>query len=188
MARFQTGLGALALLVLLLVSASCAPQDVNGLRQSYTAELNSWFKVEEPAAAEAMITVEGEADGDTEGDAASMQGGEEGAGEEMPDEMAETLTVTQKVTLDILIQHNGAGELPVVTLDVTQADSNGNEKQNWKLPVDTIDLRGVKQITREIEGVEVAPGDVFAVEVRSRVPPGEQSEYPEFATQPSPSS
>jgi len=183
-ARFQTDLGALALLVLLLAPTSCGPQDVNQLRQNYTAELNSWFIVEAPGAAQAMITVEGEADeemsGETEGD-----GGE--SGEEMPDEMAETLTISQKITLDILLQHNGAGELPVVTLDLSQVDADGNEKQNWRLPVDASDLVGVEQITKSLEGVVVAPGDKFAVAVRSYVPPEEQSEYQEFATQPSPS-
>lgn len=191
MARLQTGLGVLALFVLLLVSTSCGPPDVNQLRGNYSAELNSWFKQEAPTAAEAMITVEGETEGEA-GEATDDMAGEEGeagegdAGDKMPDEMSETINVAQKVTLDILLKHNGARELPVVTLDIYQADSEGNEKQNWKLPVDTSDLAVVKQITETLEGVALATGDQFAVEVRAFVPPEEWGEYEEFSTQPSP--
>lgn len=190
MPRLQAGLpGALALFVVLLTSPGCGPQDVGQLRGNYSAELNSWFKQETPASAEAMITVheDGEDAGDEAADAGESEAAGDEEGEEVPTEIAETVHVSQKVTLDVLVRHNGAGKLPGITLDIYQkaADAEDDDyKRNWKLWVDTSDLAVVKQITQTLEGVELEPDDVFAVEVRGYVPPEEQDEYKEFSLQP----
>jgi hypothetical protein len=187
--RFQTGLlGALALSGMLLTLIGCGPADVNQLRRNYSAELNSWFKQETPASAEAMITVHDEGGGTGEKAGAADGTGEPATGEqggegEMPTETPETVHVSQKVTLDIMVSHNGAGTLPGITLDIYQADAHGNDKRNWKLWVDTSDLGVGKQITQTLEGVDLAPDDTFAVEVRQHVPPKDQDEYREFPTQ-----
>lgn len=191
MPRLQIGLlGALALSAMLLTSIGCGPADVNRLRQNYSAELNGWFKQETPTSAEAMITVQEEGDDGGE-DAGAAEETEEpeaagdGDDEEMPTEMAETVHVSQKVTLDILVKHNGAGTLPGITLDIFQAPADSdNYKRNWKLWVDTSDLAVVKQITQTLEGVDLEPDDRFAVEVREYVPPEEQGEYKEFSLPP----
>lgn len=188
MPRFLTGLtGVLTLLVLVLSLAACGQAGVEDLRRNYTAELNGWYTQETPAAAEAMITVGDDGAGDDgAGEGVAEEGaetpGEEGE-EEIPSEMPETVTVTQKVTLDIMLRHEGGGTLPRVTVDIYQADAEENQKQNWKLPVDTSDLAVTKQFTQTLEGVDLEEGDVFAVEVREHVPPEEQDEYPEFAQQ-----
>lgn len=194
MPRLQVGLlGALALSALLLTSLGCGPADVNQLRGNYSAEVNSWFKQEIPAAAEAMITVREEGDdaGEEIADASETgepeAAGEEEGEEEVPTEIAETIHVSQKVTLDILVRHNGAGKLPGITVDIYQkaADAEDDDyKRNWKHWVDTSDLVVVKQFTQTLEGVELEPDDVFAVEVREYVPPEEQDEYKEFSLQP----
>lgn len=192
MPRLQVGLlGALALSALLLTALGCGPADVNQLRGNYSAELNSWFKQETPAAAEAMITVREEGDdvGEEVADASETgepeAAGDEEGEEEVPTEIAETVHVSQKVTLDILVRHNGAGKLPGITLDIYQKAADAEDhKGNWKLWVDTSDLAVVKQITQTLEGVELEPDDVFAVEVREYVPPEEQDEYKEFSLQP----
>lgn len=182
MARYQTGLpSALVVLALLSTLLSCGPTDVNTLRQNYTAELNSWFKEETPMSAEAIITVEG--NGEDSGEAAPGEGAADG--EDGPVDMPETMQISQKVTLDILVKHEGGGELPGITLDISQADSSGNEKQNWKLWVKTSDLGVGKQITQTLEGVTLDEGDGFHVEVRPFVPPEEQGEYQEFSSSPS---
>jgi hypothetical protein len=181
--RFQTGLlGALALSTMLLTLIGCGPADVNHLRRNYSAELNGWFKQETPASAEAMITVHDEGDGTGE-ETGEPAAGEEGGEGEMPTETPETLHVTQKVTLDIMVKHNGAGTLPGITLDIYQADADGNDKRNWKRWVDTSDMGTGKQITQTLEGVDLAPDDTFAVEVRQHVPADQRDEYREFPTQ-----
>lgn len=183
MPRFLTGLtGVLTLLVLVLSLAACGQAGVEDLRRNYTAELNGWYKQQTPAAAEAMITVGDENGGEGVGEEGAEAAGEEGE-EEIPSEMPETVTVTQKVTLDIMLRHEGGGTLPRVTVDIYQADAEENQKQNWKLPVDTSDLAVTKQFTQTLEGVDLEEGDVFAVEVREHVPPEERDEYPEFSQQ-----
>ena len=190
MPRLQAGLlGALAVSALLLTSIGCGPADVNQLRGNYSAELNSWFKQETPTSAEAMITVQEEGDDAAEeGEPAQEPEETEAAAEgeeEMPTEMAETVNVSQKVILDIVVRHNGAGTLRGITVDIFQKAADAEEpKRNWKLWVDTSDLAVVKQITQTLEGVELEPDDVFAVEVRNYVPPEERDEYKEFSQQP----
>lgn len=178
MLRCQIGWVGTVALVAMVCTLACAPQDVESLRQNYTARVNQWIKTETPVTAEGMITVQGGGD-ETAGEAAGETDDETATGP------GETVHVTHNVTLDILVEHKGGGTLPGITLDIYQADADEHDKRNWKHWVDTSDMGVGKQITLTLEGLDLEEGDTFAVNVRAHVPPEERSEYREFNQQPS---
>lgn len=92
------------------------------------------------------------------------------------------VSLRQDVILDILVTRKTREALPGLTVDVTQADAQQNEKASWKVYLDVSDvLRGPgTQISYRLEDVEVAEDDFFHVEVRHPVPPGERAEYREL--------
>lgn len=176
--RLSSWLAAAVVLMIPFVLVACAPQDVNSLRGNYSAELNSFVVQEQPAAVfDDVQTVEGD-----EGEEAA--GGEEADEPEGDGEEADTqpsVPPSKNVLLDISLRHEGAGKLPGVTLDVSQADASGEEKDHWRVYVETADLAVEKQITHTLENVDYTEGDGFHVEVRSHVPPEERDEYQEYS-------
>jgi hypothetical protein len=88
-----------------------------------------------------------------------------------------------QILLDLLIQHDDAGEpLPGITLDVSMADSSGNEKAHRRIWVDTTRVGpGGAQTSIQFDDLPYQPGDGFFVEVRSPVPAAERGEYKEFS-------
>lgn len=170
----------LALTTLCLAAAvglacSSEPEDpaerVSEIRSKYSAELNGFVVHQEPEVpAEPPVEAPGE------------------AAEPVADDLAEgvevlpEVPVSQAVTLDILVSLDGREVLPGLTLDVTQADVQENEKASWKVYLDVSDVvRGPgTQISYRLEDVEFEEGDGFYVEVRHPVPPGERGEYREF--------
>lgn len=183
MRRLSKWLVAVVLLIAPMWLVSCGPQDVDQLRGNYSAELNSFVVREQPAPMDEEMTMEGEEGADAEGEAMEDEGMEEGEGEEGGEDAMTPPPPppTTNVLLDISLRHEGAGKLPGVTLDITQADGSGTEKGQWKVYVDTSDLAVEKQITHTLEDVDYVDGDGFHVEVRSHVPAAEQSEYQEFS-------
>lgn len=165
--------GTAALLALLLVG--CAQQDVAELRRNYSAELQAFVVKKEPTDTMAEAEM---AEGETEAEAGAEEGEtgeEEGTGTE-----AMGGPVTADIVLDIAVSHEGAGRLPGVTLDVTQADASEDVKRTWKVYVDTSTMGVEKQISHTLKDVEYEEGDGFHVEVRQSIPPEEQGEYKEF--------
>lgn len=191
MRRFHNGwTGLTVFVVTAFLLVACQPQSVEQLRRGYSVELNSWYQEDTPGSAEGMISVEEEGDGEdaeaTEGegeDEAPAAEGEAGEEDEATAEIdgPDTLSITSRVTLDILVSHEGAGTLPGVTLDIYQAGPDEEVKRNWKLWVDTSDMALTKQVTQSLEGVDLEEGDQFAVEIRETVPEDERQEYREFA-------
>lgn len=171
-----------------VVFAACAAQSpeerVAELRAGYTAELNS-FQVREtpiappPAAAPAPVEEAAAAPpaaGPVVDDEGAAAGDETAAAEPPPP------VVRQDVLLDILIHHRGDETLPGLTLDVTQADAQQQEKASYRIWVDTSGIpagsRGA--VAHRLEDVDVAPGDGFHVEVRQAIPPEQRGEYREL--------
>lgn len=160
-----------------LVTFACAsePEDpaerISEIRSGYSAELNGFVVHQVPEAGDGAPVEEGDG---------SAEPGEEGeeAGAEEPAEVP----VRQDVILDILVSRDSRETLPGLTLDVTQADAQENEKASWKVYLDVSDvLRGPgTQISYRLEDVEVADDDFFHVEVRHPVPAAERGEYREF--------
>lgn len=172
--RLSSWLAAAAVLLIPFSLVSCAPQDVNTLRDNYSAELNSFVVQEQPAAVfDDVQTVEGDEDGEA--------GDEQETGDGQEAETQPAVPPSKNVLLDISLRHEGAGKLSGVTLDISQADASGEEKDHWRVYVDTSGLAVEKQITHTLEDVDYTEGDGFHVEVRSHVPPEERDEYQEFS-------
>lgn len=161
-----------------LFTHACAsePEDpaerVSETRSGYSAKLNG-FVVHQVPQPEEEAPVE-EAEG-------PVEPGAEGEGEG-DEETAEEVPLRQDVILDILVSRDSRESLPGLTVDVTQADAQENEKARWKVYLDVSDvMRGPgTQISYRLEDVEVEEEDYFHVEVRHPVPPGERGEYREF--------
>ena len=179
---------ALVLAPLALASVACSgpaspEEEVAEIRSQYEAELNGWAVREVPLAPEPMetATTDGEAtDAGAAGAAEDADGAE--AGETAEEEMAPVPT-RQDVILDIVVERGSRAEsLPGLTVDISQADVEQNEKATYRAYLDTSDVLGPStQVTYVLEDVDVAEGDYFFVEVRDVVPPAERSEYREFA-------
>lgn len=183
MRRFPNWLAVAACLITPFLLVSCAPQDVNELRGSYTAELRGWIAKEQPAAV--VDEVQTVSDQETEDEAGAQ---EEAAEDEVK---VSQVPASKDVLLDIVLRHEGAGKLPGITLDVyqletapeegEQVDPTDSPKDHWRIYVDTSDLVLEKRVTHTLEDVDVEDDDGFALMIRSSVPPEEQSEYKEFA-------
>lgn len=158
----------------LLLLAACGGGEggVAGARAGFIAEMGSFSVVQAVAVAEdAMEAPEGDAE-------AEVEATEEAAGEgDMP---AEPEMAT--VLLDFLIHNEGSGTLDGVTVDLTIADPDGNEKERRLLWVETAGLTkgSQRQVAHELTDVAYVDGDGFHVEVRNPIPIEERGDYREF--------
>ena len=165
------GIGALAAVVLLV---ACGPQltpeeEIDAARSHFEVELTSWTVIQEPAAPD------------------EAAGGEEGAegeeGEAAESSAAEPIDVRTEILLDILVSSDVDDPgLAGVTVDLTQVDSEKNEKARYTLWIEKppTPRATASQIAHTLEDVDHAPGDMFYVEVRVPIPADERSEYREF--------
>lgn len=189
----------LPLLLLLLVTlVACQPktpaEKVAAARASYVVELNSWFP-QEPEPEPLAEPVEGEDAAD--GEAAAEEPAEEAAaegeateGEAADGDALEVVDVDDvaprqvNIFFDLIVLFEGDDPLPGLTLEVSQADSGGAEKQSWRHYQElSAHIKGeTKQESFTLEGVEFTEGDQFSVTVRKVVPPEEHGEYREFAS------
>lgn len=170
--------------------AGCAAQTpeerVAALRADYGATLNSFQVREEPIApADVTVVAEPAAEAGTE---TALEAGTELAAD-APAVAAVAPEVRQDVLLDIVVDNRGDERLPGLTLDVEQADGQGQPKTTYRIWVDTSAIlpgaRGA--VTHVLEDVDYAPGDGFHVEVRQAIPPEERDLYREFAEAAEPS-
>ncbi|MDX1632737.1 MAG: hypothetical protein R3234_12780 [Thermoanaerobaculia bacterium] len=198
-----------ALLALALVGAwsiGCEQKSheerVSQLRSKYTAELNGFVVREIPEMVDVEVVDaedgEGEAEEaveeaaeealDREAGVEDVTGEDQEAGTDVVPEETLEEEVQKNVILDIMVRHTSSEMLPGITVDVSQADAEGNEKASYKIWVDTSDLpMGTPQQVNEIlEDVDYEEGDGFFVEVRHPVPPEKRDEYREFSEVESP--
>lgn len=157
---------AFAVAALLLLAACAGEGGVAGARAGYIAEMGSFSVVQAPAMAE-------EATEDAEADA-EAEAAEEAA--------APTGPAMATVLLDFLIHNEGSGALDGVTVDLTIADPDGNEKERRLLWVETAGLTkgSQRQVAHELTDVAYTDGDGFHVEVRHPIPMEERGDYREF--------
>jgi hypothetical protein len=181
------------LIPLLLALAACAgePEDpaerVAEARAGYTARLNSYAVDQvplEPVPAPTVGPPGGADPGAAVGEGAAGEAGAAGEplGETAEAEAPVEVPLRQDVILDILVSREGHEALPGITVDVTQADAQDNEKASWKVYLDTSDLSrgpGVQMVHR-LEDVDFEEGDRFFVEVRHPIPAAERGEYREL--------
>ena len=183
--------GALLVGLVLMVTA-CAPgspeEKVAEIRSNYTVELNSW-RVLEPEPAEMPAEGEDIAEGeeapaeDTATEDTAGEGEEAAAeGEEGMDAMADAEPRTDAVLFDLVVYFRGNEGLPGVTVDITQAGADQQEKAVYHHFIDTEGIVNgdTRQEAFELEGVEFAEGDVFAVSLKPGIP-ADISEYREFS-------
>ena len=155
---------AFAVAALLLLAACAGEGGVAGARAGYIAEMGSFSVVQAPAMAE-EATEDAEADAEATDEAAAPAG---------------PAMVT--VLLDFLIHNEGSGALDGVTVDLTIADPDGNEKERQLLWVETAGLTkgSQRQVAHELTDVAYTDGDGFHVEVRHPIPMEERGDYREF--------
>ena len=152
----------------LLIACGGAGGGVAGARAGFIAEMGSFSVVQPPAVAEeAAEAAEEEADADAEAT-------EEAAAPAEP--------AMATVLLDFLIHNEGSGALDGVTVDLTIADPEGNEKERRLLWVETAGLTkgSQRQVAHELTDVAYVEGDGFHVEVRHPIPMEERGDYREF--------
>jgi hypothetical protein len=147
--------------------AGKSPEEkVAGIRALYSARLNGFIIEEEPLpVAEVEI--------DESADAEVLE-------EEV---MIEPTPIRQQARLDILILHDSYELLPGVTVDISMANSAGEEKNHWRVWFDTSDVgkASVTQFTHVLEDISYEEGDGFFAEVRNPIPVDEWEEYREFS-------
>jgi len=179
---------------LAVVYAGCAPsspeEQIARIRSEYEVQLSSWKVVSptEEGAGEAEMA-EGEepmAEGEepmAEGEEPMAEGEEPMAeGEELMAEepMAEPEGVS--IQFDLVVHLRGRNRLDGLTVDLTQADANQQEKAVYHQWVDTSNvLKGSPgQVTFVLEGIVMEEGDVFAATIVPGVP-ADLSAYREFS-------
>ena len=162
---------AFPLAIALLLGACAGEVGVSEARTGYIAEMRS-FAIQAPVVDDAAVSSE-----EASGEAAS---GEEAAPEGEADMPAEPQLVD--VLLDILIHNEGAGALDGITLDLTIAGPDGNEKERRLLWVETAGLAkgSQSQEVLVVEDLAYVEGDGFHVEVRYPIAMEERGDYREF--------
>jgi hypothetical protein len=159
---------AVAVAALLLLAACAGEGGVAGARAGYIAEMGSFSVVEAPAVAEESTE--------------AAEAGVEADAEASDEAAAPAEPATASVLLDFLIHNEGSGALDGVTVDLTMADPDGNEKERRLLWVETGGLTkgSQRQVAHELTDVSYTEGDGFHVEVRHPIPMEERGDYREF--------
>lgn len=174
----RTVLYSCAALLLLAACGGSPEEKVARLRGMYSARLNSFLVQAQLAPEPEIFTEEG---------AEPMvpdEGMAEGEGEDEMLEPMEAEPAHPNILLDILIQHDSPELLAGITVDISMADSAGNEKGAWKVWFDTANVRkaNITQYSHVLEDVPYVEGDGFFAEVRHPVPTEERGEYSEFSS------
>ena len=182
----------LAALLLMTSVVACGPgspeEKVTQTRAQYSVQLNSWFpKIEEPVAepeaemGEDMAAEAASDDAPAEGEAAegeTMDAEEAGMADSEP-----AAPSTTTIFFDLIVLFSGQEPLPGITVDITHADADGNEKGTWRRFLDIPNI--VKSETKQIDfedDREFVEGDQFSVQLLKQVDPANYSEYSEYAS------
>ncbi|MCG8466717.1 MAG: hypothetical protein MJB57_00705 [Gemmatimonadetes bacterium] len=201
-ARHSGGRRYVPAIVALICVAGCAPPSPDEIviegRTEFIIDLENWTEWEtgadevreeriafEPATATEAVA---SASLSAAGGAVAAEGETAAEGEEAAEESEEIEEPqgprTTNVMFELLIRFNGAGDpLPGITADILHRDPFGREKARQLEWVDTSGMRRgePRQFSFELEIDDFETGDVFAVELRSYVPPEERGEYREFS-------
>ena len=177
-------------------AVGCGPgspeEQVAATRAQYTVRLESFTAEEpEPVIEEMEIAAEataeaGEAVAAAEGamvaEAAAAEEGMEGEGE-TEEEVVESGPQPTNIVLHLLVRFGGEQALPGITVEVTQADPFGKEKEPTLHWIETAGMTksDVQQVDLRLEGVEFEDGDAFSVLLSQSVAPEDYGKYREFA-------
>ena len=168
--RTSWRLWALTLVGPALLLAACGGGEggVAGARAGFIAEMGS-FSVQAPMVAEEAAEAAEEEAVEVDAEAA-----DEAAAPAEP--------AMATVLLDFLLHNEGSGTLDGITVDLTIAGPDGNEKERRLLWVETAGLTkgSQRQVAHELTDVGYVEGDGFHVEVRNPIPMEERGDYREF--------
>ncbi|MEM6456930.1 MAG: hypothetical protein AAF772_17700 [Acidobacteriota bacterium] len=187
------------LTLLALLVAACAPTDpiarVDYVRAQYTVQLNSWLpqapepppveplpvEVDETATEGAEATDEAVASAAAAAEEAAEEAAEgEADGETEP---IETGPATTAILFDLLVNFQGDEALPGITVEVTHAGADEQEKDVRLQYIETpgIVKGATKQVDFVLEGFAYEDGDLFSVDLATSVPADARGNYPEYA-------
>ena len=181
--------GFLAIALLAISLAACAPADVASQRASYDVTLIGWSATElTPPGPDPLEEPAAEGDAAAEpATAPDAPDGDEGDADD-PALAEPSEPVKARINLAFEVTNNG-GDLDQLTLDITQADEGGAEKARHRVTIDVTPIpRGLtSQADAVLEDVEIGARradntypDQFAVQVQPNVPASERGAYPEF--------
>ncbi|MCP4662075.1 MAG: hypothetical protein GY856_42270 [bacterium] len=179
-----------SLFATLLVAWGCAEKSpmekIAETRAQYTVQLNAWLP-QEPEV-EPVETVEGgELEGaEAEGGEAEMAEEASATEEEMTEEAVEPEPRITDILFDVILYFNGNESLPGITLDITHAGADEQQKGSYRYWADTADmLKGnPRQFNFVLQIPEFETGDIFSMELRQPIPEAEIGEYGEFYAAP----
>lgn len=203
--RSARGLAMLAagLLLASCLLVGCQPSDpvesvLAERNRNYTVELTTWFPKSDPEPAmidpevmdDALDEAEDEldeaademAEGETEDAAEELQE----AGDEIADELAEADAMqaleTTTIIFDVAVIYQGRSPLDGITVEVEQVDAERNAKESWLeyLATGPMQTGESRQVSFELEGVELEENDTFSVTLLRSVDPGDYDRYPEI--------
>lgn len=175
---------------------ACTPsspeEKVAATRTQYMVTLNAFFPQEPPVeetmpelldagdeeegASIDLVAME-PVDGDTEGvdgDADSMA---------VDENVVDSGPKTVGILLDLVVRFDGTDPLDGLTLDISQADPFEKEKATFRhyIELGSMVKSETKQVSFVLEDVDYVDGDLFSVNLREVVAPGDRAEYREFA-------
>ncbi len=193
MRHFSKTLPVLLFALLMLSIASCGRTDpgerVAAIRGQYSVSLEG-FAVDRPGPAVDRasepdpsdgVSVSAEASATAEATATAAEAsGEEGDAE---DELDEPGPRPAEVMLQLLVRFSGEDPLPGVTVEVTQADREGEQQPPTLHWIETagIGQGELRQVDLALEGVPYEEGDAFSVTLRPNIPAEDRGQYREFA-------
>ena len=183
--------GTILLVFSLLAFFGCAEktpeEELMQARAKYSATLVAWSVIQPPA--DESMEVD-EAAGEEAMPDAAMEEPAADVGEEEEEMAAEEVMSDEpelaNILLDILIRNENLDKLPGITVDVSQANENGDEIRHWRIWVDTSGIeRGPgTQVDHRLDDVEIVEGYGFHVEVRSPIAEADRGEYRELSDLP----
>ena len=154
-------------------------QSANALPQRQVTDAT----MEDVAMDEGENGAEDETAGAAEAELATEESEGEGIAEAIDEEGMMEIPVTSSVLFDVVMTFSGNDPLPGVTLDIVHKDPFDQIKTTRRQYIETPTLtKGqVLQTDFVLEDLSFEEGDTFEVELRGDIPPGERSEYREFA-------
>ena len=130
-----------------------------------------------------------EAEAVAEAAESAMVASEAAVAQETSEEAAEEETAegprSQDVLFDLVVSFRGTASLDGITVDVTQAGADEQEKARYHHYIETGGMLDgeTRQVEFVLEGLEVEEGDAFSVTLASGVP-AELGAYREFSAGP----
>lgn len=172
----------------LACQAQTPEQIVNEARSQYNVQITGSLPqqpVSDASEADEALQ-EGEDTDSADADQPASPDSDEASIEDTVDEEGCALPEEQQpvpVLFDVIVSFDGRKPLPGVTVDIEHKDPFDKVKGTYRQFIETPNMAKDDVLLKDfvLEDVSYEPGDLFILEIRSPIPPEEQSEYREFA-------